>query len=423
MRRVSGDEGTATLASNQMNDRRGADHHSVRLANLSLVLEELRRHGPASRAEIAARVGLARPTLTRLVGELLDLRLVREAGQSGGRPGRPGTMVEIDGAHVFAVGAEINVDAITLIVHDLAGTERARRRAALDARRVGPEASVRRLAALLGDAVAEAARPLERPPEIAGFATAVPGLVDVEGGLLVNAPNLKWQRVPFASLLRHALGSDDVTVSIGNDGNFGALAEYWRGGSAGARHLVAIIGEVGIGAGAVVDGQLLTGSHGRALEVGHLVVDPGGPRCGCGRSGCWEAIVGLDAFLSSLGMPASGRRPEALVKQVVALARRKDSAALAALERLGRFVGIGVANLINTFDPDVVVLGGYFTHVATWLLPALWQCVEAQVIVTDTPAEKLVVPSSLGFRAAALGAALHAAEAVFSNPTLFARPS
>ncbi len=418
---MSGEEGTAELASNQLNGRRAADHHGVRLANLSLVLQELRRHGPASRAEIAARVGLARPTLTRLVGELLDLRLVREAGQSGGRPGRPGTVVEIDGAHVFAVGAEINVDAITLIVHDLSGAERARRREALDARRAGPEASVRRLAALLGDAVAEASRPLARAPEIAGFATAVPGVVDVEEGLVVNAPNLTWQRVPFASLLREALGSHDVVVSIGNDGNFGALAEYWRGASAGARHLLAVIGEVGIGAGVVVDGQLFTGAHGRALEVGHVVIDPDGPMCGCGRRGCWEAIVGLDAFLGSLGMPASGRRPEALVKQVVALARRKDPAALVALEQLGRFVGIGVGNLINTFDPDVVVLGGYFTHVATWILPSLWRSLEAQVIVADSPVDKLVVASGFGFRAAALGAALHAAEAVFSNPTLFAR--
>lgn len=391
----------------------------VRLANLELVLRDLRRHGPASRAQIAARLGVTRPTLTRVAGELLELRLVREAGYEARGPGRPGTILELDGGHVFAVGAEINVDAITVIVHDLSGRERARRRRVLDARDIGPEASVRSLASLCADVVAESAGDHDGTPTVAGFVTALPGIVTLDGSLLVNAPNLGWRNVPVAVLLREALGFERAAVSIGNDANFAALAEFWRGEHAGRRHLVYVTGEVGVGGGVVADGELLLGSGGRAAELGHMVVDPSGPACSCGRHGCWEAYVGLDAFLRATGLPASGRRPEATVQQVVALLRRGDARVLRAVEELASWIGIGVANVVNLYDPELVILGGYFTHLASWILPAAHQVLEGCPIVTDRPAAELLVASKLGFRAAALGAALHAAEAVFSNPTLF----
>ncbi|HTW99930.1 MAG TPA: ROK family transcriptional regulator [Acidimicrobiales bacterium] len=401
----------------------GTDHGGgVRLSNMRLVLRELRRHGPASRAEIASRVGLTRPTLTRIAAELIDLGLVREAGLQSGRPGRPGTSLELDGAHVVAVGAELNVDAITVIVHDLSGRERSRMRQSLEARRLGPELSARRLASLCLRAVAKAAARSAAPPAISGVVVAVPGIVDTDGGVLVESPNLHWKDVPLARLTSQALGIAGVAVSVGNAANLAAVAEYWRGGQAGRRNLVYVTGDVGAGGGVLVEGELLRGVRGRAAEIGHMVVDPDGPACGCGRSGCWEAFIGLDAFLASVGLPASEDRPEAVVRQVAAQARRGDAGVLAGLERLGFWVGIGAANLVNLLDTEVVILGGYFTHLAQWMLPAAYVPLARQVIVSDVPPEKLVVTSALGFRASALGAALHASEAVFSDPRLYAPP-
>lgn len=253
------------------------DQLSLRRANLSRVVRHLRRHGPRSRATIATETGLHKATVSSLVDELLARRLIRETGlERSGVAGRPGRVLALDGAVVGALGVEINVDYLGVHGTDLAGRPLVMRRTAFDAAGSGPDAAVRRLVDVVRRALRDLAA-LGAPA--AGLTVAVPGLIDVDRGVVLLAPNLGWRELPLADRLTPALGAD-LPISVDNDANLAALAEYGYGVAAGTADLVYLTGEVGVGGGLIVAGRLLRGADGYSGEVGHLPVDPGGRRCG-----------------------------------------------------------------------------------------------------------------------------------------------
>jgi predicted NBD/HSP70 family sugar kinase len=393
-----------------------ADHGEIRRNNLEVVLRHLSWRGPTSRAGIASKTGLTRSTVSRLVSELIGLGLVKETSVDRGGAGRPSTRLELDGRSILAVGMEINVDCLTVLVADIGGREVACERQAYDAARAGPNRSVTAICRMYEQMIEKAHAGSPVRPRITGVAMAIPGLVDAEAGVVEDAPNLGWQRVDLRGLIRAQIADPTLSISVGNDGNFAALAEYWHGACAGTPNMLYVTGEVGIGGGIIVNGDLLLGSLGRAGEIGHMTVDPHGPKCGCGRRGCWEAFIGLDAFLCSIGGRSGGSdTPEETVRAVAARAANNEPAVIEALQQLGYWVGIGVSNLINVFSPDVVVLGGYFASLSSWLLPTAYEVLVEHVLGSSDPRSLLRV-STLGFSAAAAGASIQAADQVLSNP-------
>jgi predicted NBD/HSP70 family sugar kinase len=407
-----------------------AGHGDVRRNNLEVVLRHLSVVGTDSRASIATRTGLTPSTVSRLVGELMELGLVREAdadGDSSPRrpPGRPATLLELDGRHVLALGAEINVDYIAVLGDDLAGRKLHETRQPFDAVSAGPERSAAALASACGQATATVtAAAGTAPVTVAGLTVAVPGLVDVAGGVVTEAPNLHWAGFPLAAALAGLPGTAGVPVSIGNDANLGALAEYRVGSHAGVRDLIYVTGEVGIGGGVIAGGRPLLGSHGHGGEIGHMNLDPAGPRCGCGRRGCWEALIGLGALLraarSGDATQARVSSPEAKVADLAARARAGEPGVLAALAELGHWVGAGAANLVNLFDPQAIILGGYFRQIAEWILPPATKALRAGVLAPGAGGCELTT-STLGFTAAARGGALRVIDQVLTDPTRLTR--
>jgi predicted NBD/HSP70 family sugar kinase len=404
-----------------------AGHGDVRRNNLEVVLRHLSVMGTDSRASIAARTGLTPSTVSRLVGELMDLRLVREADGDGDfsprrSPGRPATLLELDGRHVLALGAEINVDYIGVLGNDLAGRKLHETRRPFDAVRGGPVSSTEALASLCEQAIAAVTAVAGATPvTAAGLTVAVPGLVDVARGMVTEAPNLHWTGFPLAAALSALPGMARVPVTVGNDANLGALAEYRAGSHAGVRDLIYVTGEVGIGGGVIAGGRPLQGSHGHGGEIGHMLLDPQGPQCGCGRRGCWEALIGLGALLRKISADGNARvsSPESKVAEVAARARAGESRVLDVLGELGHWVGAGAANLINLFDPQAIILGGYFRQIAEWILPPAVQAMCAGVLAPDAGGCELTT-STLGFSAAARGGALRVIDQVLSDPSRLA---
>ncbi|MET9778864.1 ROK family transcriptional regulator [Streptomyces sp. NPDC006367] len=397
-----------------------ADKATVRRHNLSLVLRAVHDAGEATRAGIAAHVGLTRAAVSSLVEELLEYGFVTEWGKtSSGQAGRPGTVLKVSRSGPAGLGVEINIDYVTVCVVDLAGTDRVRLVEHFDNRGVQPSEVLARAARLAARAIASAAEQDLLP---AGVHMALPALVS--GGTVRQAPNLGWQRVAVEGLFAQALLALRPThrplpVSSDNEANAAALAELWFGaGTEGVRSFLYLTGEIGIGGALVLKGELLRGAHGFAGEIGHMVVDPDGPLCRCGARGCLEQYAGQAALLKAAGVDAgTGVRG---VAELERRARRGEPSALSAIERAGRQLGVVVSGAVNLFDPDAVMLGGVYRELMAWLAPAVDRELALRVVsgLWTEGGKRLRAASSLGD--AARGAAGVIVREVLADPAAHA---
>lgn len=396
-----------------------ADQATVRRSNLSLVLRRLRDGGPRSRAGLSAATGLNKATVSSLVAELVARGLVRDgAVLRHGGAGRPGLAVEVDPAGACGVGLEVNVDYLAAVALDLHGQPLVEQRVPLDVAATPVAGALDALAALARDTLRAATR---RTRHVAGLTVAVPGLADVDAGVLAVGPNLGWRDVPVAAELAARLPDLPWPVRVDNDANLSALAEHALGAEAGIADLVYLTGEVGVGGGVIAGGRLLRGSEGFSGEVGHLPLDPEGRTCACGRRGCWETRVGLGALLRAA---AADDDPVAdpsldLERRLAELERRAlagDRRTVAALAEVGRHLGAGAAVLVSLLNPRVLVLGGYFARLGPWLLDEARAELSRRLYAPDVTHCRIAL-STLGFTAAVRGGALVAVESVVADPT------
>ncbi|WP_457205517.1 ROK family protein [Nocardioides sp. P5_C9_2] len=398
-----------------------ADQVAVRRHNLAVVMDHLRRSGPASRARIAADTGLNKATVSSLVAELGERGLVVEGETERGAVGRPGLVIELDATAHVAIGAEVSVDYVSVLAMNLRGDPVAERRLALDASRLSPEASLGRLAELTRDVLDE----LADDATVVGLSVAIPGLVESESGIVHAAPNLGWREVRVAKLLRDLLGDlpsgPGVEIVLDNEANLAALAELDLRGSAAPDEFILLMGGVGIGGGLVTAGQLLRGACGFAGEVGHIQVTPSGETCRCGRRGCWETVIGLHALLA-LAAPADDvvRDPSVDLDERLAelrdRAERGDARTLDAIATISAALASGAGTLLNVFNPRLLVLGGYFAVLQPWIEPGLREALDEQVFAPRSGGCRVEF-SSLGYSAAVRGGAIAAASIVFDNPS------
>jgi predicted NBD/HSP70 family sugar kinase len=384
-----------------------ADFADVRATNLAVVLRYVRENAPCSRADIAANTGLNKATVSSLVADLIDRRLVRETGLTENRVGRPATMLVLDGSPYAAIGVEINVDYVSAVATDLAGERLLAWRRSFSA---GDSVNqgVANVAAIVRRVINRMAKE-ER--QVLGLAVAVPGLVDVQGTVRL-APNLGWRDADIGGDLAKALRDPGFSIQVDNDANLAALAEQRFGGRAGASDLVYLTGQMGVGAGVILDGRLRRGSLGFSGELGHVQLDPEGPVCRCGRRGCLEAMAGIGAVLRRAD--PSPAEIEIELEEVVRSAKAGDPETLATLAAVGEGLGRGVSIIANLLNPRVVILGGYYVPLAPWLLPPVRKAVRAGAIAPDAGGCE-VEASALGHDAAALGGAARVLDSLDSG--------
>jgi predicted NBD/HSP70 family sugar kinase len=390
-----------------------ADFADVRATNLAVVLRHLRMNAPCSRADIAATTGLNKATVSSLVADLIDRRLVCETGMTERRIGRPATMLVLDGSPYAAIGMEVNADYMTVVAVDLAGKKLLSWRRAFAGSSANPGQAAASIAALAKRAVAKVEKEGRRT---LGLTVGVPGLVDGDG-IVRLAPNLRWHDVDLRSALRKALGEPTYPIEVENDANLAVLAEQRYGGFAEAGNLIYLTGEIGIGAGIISDGRLMRGERGFAGEFGHILVDPSGPVCGCGRRGCLEALAGIGALIARTlpdATSATATELEPEVDEVVRRAKSGDPEVLDALAETGRHLGHGIAIVANLLNPEVVVLGGYFVPLAQWLIPAAEAELRARSVAPEAGGTRIVA-SSLDLGAAATGGAARVLDAIDSG--------
>jgi predicted NBD/HSP70 family sugar kinase len=394
-----------------------ANQRAVRRHNLGVVLRHLSEHGPRSRATIAVETGLNKTTVSSLVTELIGLDLVVERGlEQRGTVGRPGQVVELSGEGVVALGLEVNVDYLAVRALDLTGTERHRGLDVRDNRGLAVADVLDRLAQCIGAALDAVKGAGLRP---VGATVGLPGLVDAGTGTLLLAPNLGWTDVPVADELRTRLPSLGFPLVAENEANLAALAELWEGSARGLADVLYVSGEIGVGAGIIIGGELFRGAQGFGGEFGHMTVDPSGPPCACGSRGCLETLIGLEALLELAGLDgsSSGTGSGEPVSMLAGRARAGDEQALAALREAGRWLGIAIASAANLLNFQAVVLGGFFGQLSTWLAAPIARELEVHVLASDWAVPR-VLPSTLGPEAAVRGAAALSLRRVLADPVL-----
>lgn len=381
----------------------------VRRYNLAAVLQRLHIGGPVSRSELVALTGLNRSTVGALVAELAEQGLVVEEPGATGTVGRPSLIVMPQPRSAIVLAFDFRVDRTVGAVVGLGGETISRVERFRHHSESAPDLAIAQLIDMAHEL-------LEEVPEETlwvGTGVGVPGIVNERTGVVSQAPNLGWIDVPFAQMLTDALrrefGEVPDTVAS-NDADLGAIAEHTRGAAVDSGNVIYVSGEVGIGGGVVLSGALMTGAGGFGGEIGHMIVNPSGIQCRCGSQGCWETMIGRAAVLACI----QGSKSVGDVQEVLNVANAGDLEVQQSLASVGRWLGIGLVNLINIFNPEVVVLGGHLGQI----YPTVTDVVNEQIgHALRAPREQVrIALPGLGEDSTLIGASESAFASLLSRP-------
>ncbi len=376
------------------------DQALIKRINTAIVLEYILRGSPLSRAQISEQSGLNKATVSSLVQDLIDGALVQEIGTGQSSGGRKPVLLEFVASSGYAVGIDLGVNYIRGVLTDLRGNVVAERTSAL--RLTEPNAAVDQLCGCIEHLMTEAP---SSPYGIVGIGVGVPGLVD-DNGTILFAPNLQWRDIPLQRLLTEKFS---LPITIDNEANMGALGEQKYGVGRSINNLIYVSVGIGIGTGLILHKSLYKGASGFSGEMGHLSVEAHGKSCTCGNRGCWEMYASEQALLEQAA-PLGFEDLESLL--VAASSGRQD--VLELFSNIGEYLGVGIANIVNVFNPDAVVIGNRMSQARPWLENALRQTVVQRALGFHLRKVQLLF-AELGERSSMMGAAEMAIAGFFAR--------
>lgn len=334
-----------------MPERNRRTVRDLRRGNRSGLLRQLYFAGPLSRQELSRSTGLSPASVSNVVGELLSDGIVTEAGAVESDGGRPRILLKVDASRAHLVGVDVGETRVRVELFDLGLSELAKADYPLPQGGHAVEPIVGHILTGLDTVVAESG---VDPATVLGVGVGVPGIVEQGPQVLVHGQSIGWDAVPLAELLR---AGTTFPLFIDNGATTLGQAELWFGAGRGARNaVVALIGS-GVGAAIITDGAPYRGTSTSAGEWGHTVVQVGGRRCRCGSLGCLEAYVGAESVIERYGRGGAPDEETALADLVAAAGSRP--AARKILEETVRYLGAGISDLINLFNPERIILGGW----------------------------------------------------------------
>ncbi len=406
-----------------MDPKSTADQTFLREKNLSSVLQLLYSEAPLSRAQLATKTGLNKSTISSLVEDLLERRLIHETGVNSNGAGRPATLLEVNAKVGAAIGVELGVDFIGVVVTDFMGHILRRKQITADPAAT-QDTTLNQTLTLVEETIGEHGT---SGLPILGLSFSIPGTVDLEQGILIFAPNLNWHNVPFREIFSNSTG---LKVFIENDANAAAIAEHLFGVAQNLKDFVVVFAGVGLGGGLYLNGQLYRGRGGYAGEIGHtpIMAEPLQMPCHCGNLGCWETYANqysiiqrvqrrLDDKPSALITSLMDTQKSALTISIIKQAADAgDRDAIDSLTEAGTAMGNGFAGLVNIFNPEMIILGGPITIAGEHLLPSIRQSVNKhgmREIVVQTE----INLSAFGPDASLIGAAAVVVDDILTNPT------
>jgi predicted NBD/HSP70 family sugar kinase len=348
------------------------DQLLIKKLNKSIVLELLQTKSPLSRAQLAEISGLNKATVSSLVNELIEDELVYEIGPGESSGGRRPILLLFNKKAGYTIGVDLGVNYILSVLTDLEGN------IITESMRMLASDTNNRLIEILKEEIAFL---IKQTPDsrygIVGIGIAVPGIVD-DQGLVLFAPHLNWKNYKIKEEIAYTFA---LPVLIENEANVGALGEKLHGTGKDVKHLIYVSAGIGIGTGIIIQNELYKGAGGFSGEMGHMSIEANGISCTCGNRGCWELYASEQALiakayqqLSVTGSQYPAITLEALIKQ----AENHDTAVIKLFEQVGSWLGIGIVNMINLFNPELVVIGNRMTLAQKWLQPAMQEVIHTR---------------------------------------------
>lgn len=392
----------------------------IRQMNRSVVLDLVRRRGPISRADVKRITGLNFTTVTNAVTDLVADGMVQEVGLGSSSGGRKPVLLTLNPTARYVLGCELQSTKLMIGLFDLTGRLLASTQEPKSPL-TSPAEVVERIVSGIGRLTEQAGVPMER---IEGLGVAAPGPLDSDRGILLTPPNMVgWQNVPLKRLLEEAT---QLSVVVEKDGNAAALGEVWFGAGQGASDLFLIIVDQGVGAGMIMGGRLYRGGRSGAGEIGHTTIDIDGPRCSCGNYGCLEAMASGFALgrkaeeairrgLSSELAPVLERAGEIGIPELLRAAENGDKLALDLLDECGRILGIAVANIVNLYNPVLIVLAGRLAQQSPVVVERAQELGKLRSF-SVLANEVRIAPSALGDQFLMVGAAALILARLFRGP-------
>jgi predicted NBD/HSP70 family sugar kinase len=367
-----------------------ATRATPREVNRRIVLNLIREHQPISRAELARRMNVRRAALTAIVRDLIAAGDVYETGRATSARGRRPTMLRVQTSGRHAVAVDVRPGKTSIALADFGGGVLERR--SFETPREPPELA-RQLVAQVDEILKGRENGEGEPATCHGIGIVVPGMVDRRSGQILYAPRLGWRDVQLRDAVREHL---DVPVSVESAPIACGLARLWlmTGEPRAVNNFAYVSVSDGVGVAVVVAGEVLRGEHHTAGELGHVSLDPNGPRCACGKRGCWEAFACNSATITRyLDEAGSERDGPPAVEEIIRRASSGERAAVAALIETGRQIGRGLAAVVSAYNPKRVYIGGEVT--AAWsVLEAPLRAALAENTLTDAARATPVYPDT-----------------------------
>jgi predicted NBD/HSP70 family sugar kinase len=384
-------------------------------SNRSRVLRELYFRGPSSRPRLSRDTGLSPATVANIVGELIADGVVLEAGVEEAQVGRPSAVLKIDPAYGSFIGVALGETHMQVELFDATLAKSAATTYPLRPDQNEPSTIVELL--VQGVREVQQAAGID-DADVLGIGVGIPGIVERSDEVSLHVPGWQWREAPFMAMLAERVS---IPIFMDNGANAIAQAEMWFGAARGFNHLAVLLIGTGVGAGILADGVTYRGATNSAGEFGHTTIERGGRLCRCGRRGCLEAYVGATGIIgryeeaagdSPLVHPGDDIRT---IESLVEAANRGDRTATAVLDETAELLGEGIGNLVNLFNPAIVVLGGWVSvRLGGYLLPRVRQVAEATALSAPFRATRIVL-GQLHDDAVAMGAATLALEAFFAS--------
>ncbi|ASN07421.1 ROK family transcriptional regulator [Virgibacillus necropolis] len=376
--------------------------------NRSAILNKVREDGPISRAKIAKQTKLTPPTVSKIVKELLQSEIIIEKNQGESLRGRKPTMLVINASNFHIIGLDIGPKKLHVVLADL-DANLVEKYQTIIPQKITNDGLLTLMKESINHVISK--RHIDKK-KLIGIGVGMHGVVDVEKGVSLFAPILQLRNIPIKKFLEKEF---ELIVKVENDARAMALGEAWFGYGSGVNSIIAINVGRGVNAGIIINGELYHGEHFIGGEIGHMTIDIDGPRCSCGNYGCLQSFATGPAIATRAKHEIATGRVSILSqwvdndlelidgKMIHEAAKKGDSLSIEILSQAGRYLGIGLTNLIHTLNPSRIIIGGGVSKAEDFIMDSVKQTIHERVLEQSAKQTEILL-SKLGDYVTAIGA-------------------